>query len=152
MENKTIYDLRGLTPEQLQIIGTALDVYCRLSMGQFWSAIPSVPNVRRLMNEISMDESDAFESLILKAGNVITGMTGHGALGIHNLRVTDDARTAAHFYMAIKHQLWSDEVVKNDLVSSASPPDIVKDLKVDIQKRVITDDPEADFLKLISDE
>lgn len=143
MENKTLYDLRGLTTEQLQIISKALDVYSRLSMGQFWVAIPDVPNVRRLMGKLPAEWEEKFEGLVLQAGNVLTRMDGFGSYGILHSEVTEDARIACHFHHAIRHQFWMDRGEKDTYTVDARPADIVKDLKVDIKKREIKDDPEG---------
>ena len=124
-----------LTDEQLKLISKALDMYSRLSMGQFKYVTDDVTVQDKVWNMFP-EERNEFENIMLRAGELMTGRPKHGSYGIYNKEVNDDARLAGHIHQAIRHEFWKRDtnVNKNSSTVNAYPADMIKGLVINITK------------------
>lgn len=129
-------ELLTLTLERknMNLVSRALDLYCRLSIGQFRYSTDCHTVQQKVWN-MSQENRDEFEECMLRAGELMTGIKRHGSYGIHNEEVMDDAREAAHIHQAIRHHDWLQQPIekRQRFTVNAYPADLVKGLKVDIQ-------------------
>lgn len=121
-----------LTDEQLQLVSKALEMYTRISLGQF-KYVTDVTTVQKKVWNMSVGERNVFEDIMLKAGELMTGIR-HGNYGIFNEEVNDDARVAAHIHQAIRHEFYKRDKSPDKPTGTvnANPADIVDGLEIKI--------------------
>lgn len=129
---KNEYTLQ-LNNEQMQLVGRALDVYTRLSIGQLDTALMDVNFIRDTMLKKDEFMNKEFHGLVKMLKHILTGMR-NGNYGLFNAAVPNEARVANHIYQSIRHQLWKDYDSNNKIVFSAYPADTVSGLEIKITK------------------
>jgi len=122
-----------LTDEQLKLVSKALEMYTRMSIGQFLNAAELSTTVRDRTFQMDNLEKRKFEISINTAASILTGINGNGNYGIYNEKVKDDARMAAHINQSINHEFWKRDG-NNVLSVHSHPADIVKGLEIKIEK------------------
>jgi hypothetical protein len=116
-----------VTDEQLNVISRALDLYSRVSFGQFQRILEPV-TIQKIVWDLPADERENLEKHLEEASKIVTGVSG-GAFGIGHPLVKRDALVATHLHMSIRHYKWKQipESERNSSVVSAYPADILKD-------------------------
>lgn len=107
-----------LTDAQVAVASAALELYCRLLIGQ-----PEHVLLDQFIVKMPLANVEAARNLIgdLKA-QVFPGMGPNTSHGIHSSEVSDDARVAFDIQQVLRHGRWLTRKLPPDWTSDAMAP------------------------------
>lgn len=120
-----------LSENELHLIKNALDIYCRMGLGQFWY-LTDVHTVRENVWAMTDDKREEFEFIAKKLSNIYTGHSGNVSYGITSQKVGADCKVACHINHAIRHELYKHRGDKNKSTVDAYPSDIPSICGIDL--------------------
>lgn len=110
-----------------RLISKALDVYCRMGLGQFWYLTDVNTVQKNLWAEPFKPElQEEFRKQAEKLSNIYTGGIGNAGHGIFSPKVGDDCKITCHIHQQIRHEFYLQQPPENRRFSGvdASPADI----------------------------
>lgn len=129
-----------LTEEQLRLVQSALEMYSRIGIGQFW-VIKEHPTFEEILRSkcTSGGETDystyheireSADRLLSMGRNTLicdSTLGYHGSFGIFNEKVDDSCRVAWDIVQVIRHEFWKRDPNRSENVVMASKMLTTKD-------------------------
>lgn len=124
-----------LSEENIKLVSRALELFSRISAGQF-NEVKLCYTIEKRSWDLSETDRGHYEAYLSLAAQIITGMERGASFGIFHPALEQEAKVAYHIERSIRHQLWKDSPDKPINVTSAYPADIVEGLEVPIEKEI----------------